>query len=135
MKKDIVIPEVKDVYVVALYEWNNDFNTNTWFVYLVNDTDVALEMPFVVSHAHGIINGEERKSASLRHSYPESSPYTAIRLEMILPDLLELNNIFMVTYFVNGKLFDKKFVFPAHSINENTQAMLPVIQLKGIIAN
>ena len=31
MKKDITIPVVKDVYVAALQEWNDDFMENTWY--------------------------------------------------------------------------------------------------------
>lgn len=40
MKKDIIIPPVKDVYIVAIQEWNDDFMENSWYVYLLNDTDV-----------------------------------------------------------------------------------------------
>ena len=77
MKKDIKIPEVKDVYVVALKEWNDDFQENTWYTYLVNGTGVKLESAIVVSNASGIINGEERKISMLRHVFAEVLPETA----------------------------------------------------------
>ena len=62
MKKDIIIPTVEGVHVVAFQEWNDDFQENSWYAYLVNDTDNLLEMATVVSRAFGSINGEERKT-------------------------------------------------------------------------
>jgi hypothetical protein len=134
MKKDIVIPEVKDVYMVAIYDWNNDFNQWDWYVYLINTTDEPLEMPMVVSQAQGIINGEMRLTSELRHSFKEVKPHTAIRVEYLTPDVLVLQNEFFVTFFLNGKLFDKKYIFLAGSINETALIPLPEIDKKGILA-
>ncbi|OIQ19352.1 MAG: hypothetical protein BM557_06510 [Flavobacterium sp. MedPE-SWcel] len=134
MKKDIKIPEVKDVYVVALKEWNDDFQENTWYTYLVNGTGVKLESAIVVSNASGIINGEERKTSMLRHVFAEVLEETAIRIELVENGVLSLNNSFMVTYFKDGVLYDKNFVFKANGINEDNFKEIPVIFKNGVMA-
>jgi hypothetical protein len=134
MKKDIVIPEVKDVYVAALLDWNNDFNQWNWYVYLINTAPEPLEMALVVSQAQGLINGEMRMTSELRHSFKEVKPHTAIRVEYLNHDVLVLQNEFLVTFFLNGKLFDKKYVFLAGSIDETALIPLPEIDRKGILA-
>ena len=134
MKKDITIPEVKDVYVAALQEWNDDFMENTWYAYLINDSEEKLETVIIVSSAWGTINGEERKTSMLRHAFIEVLPNTAIRIEMIEESVLELNNGFMVTFFKDNTLYDKKFVFKAGSINTDNATELPVIFKDGILS-
>ena len=37
MRKDIDIPEVKDVYIAAVFELNEDYNTHDWNIYIIND--------------------------------------------------------------------------------------------------
>ena len=61
MKKDIIIPEVENVYIVAIKEWNEDFGENSWHAYILNNSSEKLEMAMVVSSASGTINNEERK--------------------------------------------------------------------------
>jgi len=42
MRKDIEIPEVKNVYVAAL-EVTDEQGDTTWWMHLINDTDGPLE--------------------------------------------------------------------------------------------
>lgn len=134
MKKDITIPIVKDVYVAALQEWNDDFMENTWYAYLINDSEDKLETVIVVSSAWGTINGEERKTSMLRHAFMEVPPNTAVRIEMIEESVLELNNGFMITFFRGNTLYDKNFMFKAGSINKDNISEVPVIFKDGILA-
>ena len=133
MKKDIIIPEVENVYVVAIKEWNEDFGENSWYAYLLNTTSEKLEMAMVVSSATGIINGEERKTGSFRHAFNEVLPKTAIKVELLENNVLQLNNHFMLTYFLNGKLYDKNFTFEANTIKDENTTELQTINRIGII--
>lgn len=133
MKKDIIIPEVKDVYVAAIQEWNDDFMQKTWYAYLVNDSDEKLETVIVVSNASGMLNGEERKTSMLRHAFVEVEADTAVKIEMIEDSVLQLNNSFMVTFFKDNTLYDKNFVFKAGTINEDNVQEVPVIFKDGVI--
>ena len=134
MKKDIIIPKVEGVHIVAIQEWNDDFQENSWYAYLLNETEQTLEMAMVVSRAYGLINGENRKTATFRHAFKEVAPQTAVKVELLENNVLQLNNEFMVTYFLDGKLYDKKFLFKTNSINEKAQTDLPVIARRGVLA-
>ncbi len=133
MKKDIVIPEVENVFVVAIKEWNEDFGENSWYAYLLNNTTEKLEMAMVVSNAEGIINNEERKTGSFRHAFNEVLPESAIKIELLENNVLQLNNHFMLTYFLDGKLYDKKFTFEANTIKDENTTELHKINRVGVI--
>jgi len=133
MKKDIIIPKVENVYVAALQEWNDDFMEKTWYAYLINDSADKLEAAIVISSAAGEINGEERKTSSLRHMFAEVLPNSATKIEMIENNVLVLNNAFMVTFFIGNTLYDKNYVFKAGTIDADNIAELPVIFKDGIL--
>ena len=133
MKKDIIIPEVENVYIVAIKEWNEDFGENSWYAYLLNNSSEKLEMAMVVSSASGTINNEERKTGSFRHAFNEVLPETAIKVELLENNVLQLDNHFMLTYFLSGKLYDKNFTFEANSITDENTTELHKINRFGII--
>jgi hypothetical protein len=133
MKKDIVIPKVENVFIAAVQQWSDDFMENTWNAYLINNTDEALQSVMVVSKAFGTIQGEMRKTSLLRHAYMEIPAKAAIKIEMIAQEVLALNNEFMVTYFIDNTLFDKKFIFKSNTINEKATQDLPVLNLRGVL--
>lgn len=132
MKKDIDkhIPEVEHVYVVAAFEFNSTFKVEEWTIYLVNDTTEALETVLVVS------KGESKtKTTSVLRKKLEVLPSKSFaKLEFLHEDVLEVDNIFQVTYFLDGKLMHKDFRFPKHSLKSKDITSLPLLTLKGIIA-
>jgi len=87
----------------------------------------------VVSNAIGMINNEERKTGSFRHAFNEVLPESAIKIELLENNVLQLNNHFMLTYFQNGKLYDKKFTFEAHAIKEENATYLEKINIFGVL--
>ncbi len=133
MRKDIIIPEVENVYIVAIKEWNEDFGENSWYAYILNNSSEKLEMAMVVSHASGIINNEERKTGNFRHMFNEVLPETAVKVELLENNVLQLNNYFMLTYFQNGKLYEKNFTFEANSIKDDNTTELQSINRIGVI--
>lgn len=133
MKKDIIIPQVENVFIAAIQEWNDDFMHKTWYAYLINDSDFKLETVMIVSKASGLIDGEMRKTSLLRHAFVEVSPVSAIKIELIEDSVLVLDNEFMVTYFIGNVLYDKTYTFKAHSIHEDNTEEVPVLFKPGII--
>lgn len=134
MKKDIIVPEVKNVDIIAINEWSADFEANVWYVYLLNTLDTSIEMILVTSKAEGIINNETQNTSSLRHSYNEVSPHTAIRIEMLTEEVLALTNIFQVSYFYENQVYDKKFTFAPNAIQLKDQVNIDALMTKGIFA-
>jgi hypothetical protein len=133
MKKDIIIPLVENVFIAAVQEWSDDFMEKVWYAYLVNDSDFNLEGVMVVSKAFGTIDGEMKKTSLLRHAFVEIPAVSVVKIEMIEKSVLTLNNEFMVTYFIDGRLYDKKFIFKAKSVNESEMEEVPILFVDGVI--
>ena len=133
MKKDIIIPIVENVFIAAVQEWSDDFMEKVWYAYLVNDSDFNLEGVMVVSKAFGTIDGEMKKTSLLRHAFVEIPAVSVVKIEMIEKSVLTLNNEFMVTYVIDGTLYDKKFIFKANSINETEMEEVPILFVDGVI--
>ena len=133
MKKDIIIPQVENVYVAAVQEWNDDFMQKTWYAYLINDSDFKLDAVMVVTSASGMLDGEMRKTSLLRHAFVEVAPVSAVKIEMIEDSVLVLDNQFMVTYFIDNTLYDKNYVFKANTIDEDATEEVPVLFKEGIM--
>lgn len=134
MKKDIIIPEVKNIHIVALYEYNDDFLDHTWNVYLINNSDKPIDSVMVVSSAFGVVDGEKRKTSTLRHAFNGIHPFDYAKIEMIENSLLTFTNEFMVTYFIGNTLYDKNFAFAKNTLNDKFLTPLPLFNKKGVMA-
>lgn len=133
MKKDIQIPTVENVFLAAVQEWSDDFMEKVWYVYLVNDSDFDLDSVMVVSKAFGTIDGEMKKTSLLRHAFVQIPAVSVVKVEMVEKSVLVLNNEFMVTYFIGNTLYDKKFIFKAHSIHEDFVEEVPILFVDGVM--
>ena len=103
MKKDIIIPEVENVFLAAVQEWSDDFMEKVWYAYLINDSDFQLDGVMIVSKAFGTIDGEMKKTSLLRHAYIEIPAVSVVKIEMLEKSVLVLNNEFMLTFFKIGR--------------------------------
>ena len=65
MKKDIQIPEVSNVLVAVVKEFNNEFQCEDWNAYIINTKKADLEMILIVSKGYDEDKGIE--TAVLRH--------------------------------------------------------------------
>ena len=133
MKKDIIIPEVENVFMAVVQEWSDEFMEKVWYAYLVNDSDFQLDGVMVVSKAFGTIDGEMKKTSLLRHAFAEIPEVSVAKIELIEKSVLALNNEFMVTFFIGNTLYDKKFIFKANSIQESNQEEVPILFVNGVI--
>ena len=133
MKSDIKIPEVENVFLAAIQQWSDDFMEKIWNVYLINDSDFKIESVMVVSQAFGTLKGEMKKTSLLRHAFLEIPPVSSVKVEMIEKSVLQLNNEFMVTYFIENTLYDKKFIFKKNFDTNLEIEEVPVLFENGII--
>ncbi len=131
MKKDIEIPQVENVYVAAVREFNEEFQTEEWNVYLINASDkTELEMVLIVSKGFD----EKRETSVMRHKMEKLPPKSFSKIEFLQDEVLELNNEFRISYFNDSKMFDKKFTFSENSLNEDALTGIPIIPKRGILA-
>lgn len=129
MKKDIEIPVAKDVYVAIIHEWNEAFLSKDWNAYILNDRTTPIEMAIIVSKGYD----KERKTSVMRHALGVVAAKSFEKIEVVQEDVLALNNEFFVTYYADNKLYEKRFLFEKHSVNENNLVPVPLIEKDGIL--
>jgi hypothetical protein len=133
MKKDIQIPEVENVFLAAVQEWSDELMQKVWYVHLVNDSDFDLDSVMVVSKAFGMLDGEMKKTSLLRHAFIKVPSVSVVKIELLDDSVLRLNNEFMITYFIDNTLYDKKFIFKAQSITPDYVEEVPILFVDGVI--
>lgn len=132
MKKDIDIPEVKDVHVAAVKELIE--GQETWNVYIVNNKPEMIEAVMVTSKGY-LENkfGQVTKTSVMRHMVGSLPAKTAAKIEPITPEVFHMNNEYWMTFFWEGKLFEKKYIFGSHVIDPALEEDVPVMNVKGVV--
>ena len=131
MKKDIQIPEVTNVKMAVVYEYNDLYKTDDWNVYIINNKNVYLEMMVIVSQGFSTT-----KTTSLLRKKLDKLPANSFaKIEFIQPELFKLNNRFQVTFFEGNTLFEKTFIFKENTIKEGALRMISEIKKRGVLAN
>lgn len=130
MKKDIHIPEVIDVEIAVVFEYNDIYKTDDWNVYIINKKIVDLEMVVIVSQGFS-----ETKTTSLFRKKIDVLPANSFaKIELIQPALFQLKNRFQVTFFEGNTLYEKTFVFKENTIKEGALRMIPELGKRGVLA-
>lgn len=130
MKKDIQIPEVTDVFMAIVKEYNPDFKCDDWNVYLINTKTIDIEMVLIVSHGYD----EKDKTSIMRKKIERLPANSFAKIEFIQPELFKLNNKFKTTFFADNQLFEKAFVFPKNTIKDSALRVIKELSKKGILS-
>jgi len=56
------------------------------------------------------------------------------KIEYIDESVFCLDNFFTITYFLENKMYDKRFEFPRNTIKQDKMTSIPVMSQKGILA-
>jgi hypothetical protein len=132
MRKDIDIPEVKNV-TIAVVRTKTIVDTDEWKVYLINNNDVAIENTLVSSTGYGEKDGEHQKTSTLRHFLETVPPKSSALIEPINENVFHLNNEYWVSYYIGSKIYDKKFVFVPETINEGNLVYIKELEMEGVL--
>ncbi|WP_215224257.1 hypothetical protein [Echinicola shivajiensis] len=131
MKKDINFHPVTGVKLAIAKEEVN--GQTEWGVYIINLNMIELKNLMITSKGYGTINGEEKKTSTLRHMIEELGPQSIAKVEPIDPNLFSLNNEFWVSYYILDQIFDKKFVFVEGSMDQSNIQYIPDLDLEGVL--
>lgn len=129
MKSDIVIPEVKDVYIAVVQETHLEYKTLDWNAYIINNSDEDLDTVLIVSK--GYTKG--KITPPMRHQLQKLPARSFAKIEYLQEKVLALNNEFKVTYFNGSQMFDKAYLFKANEINTRALQDIPLMQMKGVL--
>ena len=131
MKKDIQIPEVKNVHLAVVFEYNDIYKTDDWNVYVINNKNTDLEMMVIVSQGFS----ETKTTSLLRKKITLLPANSFAKIELIQPDLFKLNNRFQVSFFEDNTLYEKTFIFKQNTIKEGVLRMIPEIKKRGVLSS
>lgn len=129
MKKDIKIPEVKDVYIAVVREEHPEYKTQDWNAYIINNNDADLETVLIVSQGYN----DKKMTPPMRHTLTLLPARSYAKIEYLQEGVLELNNTFKITFFEGNTMFDKTYLFRKNTINEKALQTVPIMQLKGVL--
>ncbi|WP_456461141.1 hypothetical protein [Lutibacter sp.] len=131
MKKDIQIPEVTDIFMAIVKEYNSEFQCDDWNAYIINNKNVAIELVLIVSK--GYDRTKQIETAILRHKIEKLPAKSYAKVELLLNDVTKLSNVFNVTFFNKNVMYDKKFLFKKGSIKESALRTIPLLNRRGIL--
>ncbi|REE83657.1 hypothetical protein BX611_0951 [Lutibacter oceani] len=131
MKKDIKIPEVSDVFMAVVKEYNSNFQCEDWNAYIINNKQVAIEMVLIVSK--GYDEDTLTETSLMRHKIEKLPAKSFAKVELMQEVILKLSNFFNVTFFEGNTMFDKKYLFEKGTIKESALRNIPLLNKRGIL--
>jgi hypothetical protein len=129
LKKDIHIPEVKDVYIAVVREYNETYKVFDWNAYIINDKPLSLDMVIIVTKGYS----KDKITTTFRKKIDALPAKSFAKIEMIQEDVLSMNNVFNVSFFEDNKIYEKRFEFQKNTISESFLDDIPLMRLKGVL--
>jgi len=129
LKKDIHIPEVKDVYIAVVREYNETYKVFDWNAYIINDKPLCLDMVIIVTKGYS----KDKITTTFRKKIDALPAKSFAKIEMIQEDVLSMNNVFNVSFFEDNKIYEKRFEFQKNTISESFLDDIPLMRLKGVL--
>lgn len=134
MLKDIPILKVEDLVVAIVprlpHEEDADF---FWDSYLINLKEEPIRSVLVNSTGYGNLNGETRKTSTLRHFFEQVGGLQVVKIEPVQISLLQMTQEYWVSFSFDEYLYDKKYVFVPGSLEEMNFTTVPFLNRPGVM--
>jgi len=131
MKEDIKIPEVTNVFMAVVKEYNEEFQCEDWNAYIINNKEVDLDIVLIVSK--GYDEDKLIETSLMRHKIEKLPANSFAKVELLQGEVINLSNFFNVTFFEGSQMFEKKYLFEKGTIKEGALRMLPLLNKRGIL--
>jgi hypothetical protein len=132
MKKDLPENIVEGVAIAVVLE-EEQIDARSWKVYVLNLRDSQIQNVLISSKGYGTIDGEQVKTTVFRHFIGNLEPNKFAAIELIDEKLFAINNEFWLSYYINGEIFDKKYIFLTESVSEANFIRIPFINKPGVM--
>ncbi len=132
MKKDLPEKIVEGVAIAVVLEDEN-IEARSWKVYVLNLRESQIQNVFISSKGYGTLNGEQVKTSVFRHFIGNLDSQKFAAIELIDEKLFAINNEFWLSYYINGEIFDKKYIFLTESVSESNFIRIPYINKPGVM--
>ena len=134
MREELEGPKVEKVGV-AVIQQKNGKGEKIYNVYLLNLRDDIMEGIIITSKGYGqnANTGEKVETAMLRHTLEVLLPNEAGKIEPIMEELFGIANEYWVSFYIDGQMYDKKFVFVPESISEANMRNISLLGERGVL--
>ncbi|MCC7051053.1 MAG: hypothetical protein IT239_04670 [Bacteroidia bacterium] len=132
MLKDIPELKAENMALAAVLELN-ELQQEEWNVYLLNTNDKEIDGVLVSSTGYGLVNDEKRKTTTLRHFLDTMQAHSFKKIEAIVEEVFGLNNEYWVSYYIDKKMHERKFIFLPETIKKEYLTNVPLLNKKGIL--
>ena len=132
MLKDIPRPSVENIIVAIVREPSEDGEL-IWNAYLVNLYDTEINNVLISSHGYGTFESRSVKTSVLRHHIGNVDAKEYAKIEPIMENLFGLSNEFLVSFYIDKHLYDKKYVFLPESIKDENMTLIPILNKRGVM--
>lgn len=104
-----------------------------WYAYLINQNLFPLENTMISSKGYGTINAKPKKTTFFSHYLGTIMGKSYQRFELMSKDVFGLTNEFLLTYYLDNLIHDKKYIFLPESIIIENKTQLPLLNKMGIM--
>lgn len=132
MKADLPENIVEDV-AIAIVLMGETPEVKSWNVYVVNFKNEAITNVLITSKGYGEKDGRQVKTSLLRHFIGDLVPKSYAGVEAIDPAVFGLTNEYWLSYYLNGNIYDKKFIFLPESIVDSNLIRIPILNKPGVM--
>lgn len=132
MKADLPLNHVENISIAVVLE-DGSLENKDWQVYLINEKDVTIQNVMITSKGYGEKEGKEVQTSTLRHFIGDVDANDYARIEAIDPQVFGLTNEYWLSYYIDGVIYDKKYIFLPESIINEHLIQVPVLEKPGIL--
>jgi hypothetical protein len=132
MKKDLPENIVEDL-AMAVVLISETPEVKNWTVYLINLKNVQIDNVLISSKGYGEKDGRLVKTSILRHFLGDISANSFKGVEAIDTEVFGLTNEYWLSYYIDGTIYDKKFIFLPESIVDDNLIRIPLINKPGVM--
>lgn len=134
MKQDIELRKVEDLAIAVVPRTpEEDGFEDFWDAYLINLKDEPIRGVMVNSTGYGEIDGEMRRTSSLRYFWETIGPLEIEKIEPIHKELFHMASEYWVSFSFEDYLYDKKYVFVPGSLEERNFTEIPFLDRRGVM--
>ncbi|MEM9984407.1 MAG: hypothetical protein AAF804_04865 [Bacteroidota bacterium] len=132
MIKDIPIKKVEGV-AMAILPQLVDTEAETWEVYLINLKKDSLHNVIVSSNGYGQMNDEVVRTSTLRHFFEKIPGLSYQKVELIQTKVFSLHNEYLLSFSLDGHLYDRRYTFLSGSIDPGNFMDVPLLNRAGVL--
>ena len=134
MKKDLPNNIVEDI-AVAVVLLSETPEVKNWTVYVINLKSIPIDNVMISSKGYGEKDGKMVKTSVLRHFIGDLKGKSYAGVEAIDTEVFGLTNEYWLSYYIDGVIFDKKFIFLPESIVDENLIRIPILNRPGVMIN